>query len=211
MNWLYEMKNEFPSKPNLFTDVCGSEKAERLRAKLLASSARYYPPERVQFAVLTTLFRLGQGFIDDTYETLGGNGLSQKGGVWRHLTRNRPYDARNDDDSYLGKTIVNSLGKTISVHGPRHLHVSDQCAERIPTSIQLPQSLIRIAGFLHMKTGASQDFGHVHPNERLVINDQNGNSVSRFEVLSHFLATQSYDLQQQRRFKENTLSRSWSG
>jgi hypothetical protein len=134
-------------------------KAERLRAKLLASSARYYPPERVQFAVLTTLFRLGEGFIDDPYETLGSNGLSQKGGVWRHLTRKRPYDARNDDDSCLGKTIPNSLGEAITIHGPRHLHVSHQHADRIAASIQLPQSLVRIAGFLHMKTGASQDFG----------------------------------------------------
>src|SRR5262245_24148394 len=38
-----------------------------------------------------------------------------------------------------------------------------------------------------MKTGSSECFGDVHPDERLVIDDQNGNSVSRFETFALLL------------------------
>ena len=42
-----------------------------------------------------------------------------------------------------------------------------------------------------MKTCLAEYFGNVHPDERLVINDQNGNSTPGFETFTHLLATQS--------------------
>jgi hypothetical protein len=84
-----------------------------------------------------------------------------------------------------GNRFSDLLGETITIDPAGHLNVSNQHVELIVTPIELPQSLVRIAGFPHVEPRLLKNLGRVHSDEWLVVNDQNGNSAPRFGTFTH--------------------------
>jgi len=76
-----------------------------------------------------------------------------------------------------GPVFRSVMGKSETVHRPRHLNISEQYMDASGVVFEHAQSGVGMLGFHHLKAGIAERLGHDKANQLFVLSDQDQDLV----------------------------------